>query len=110
MYLKGFNAPTIVITKTSNSIYSLMESSGKHSFWSALLFLYMLHCANGVASFGVSVLPGPVVSGGDGIALMFTIGALTIFFSVIRKFLKAEKAKCSSIKQCKPNSHPVIGC
>ena len=89
-----------------------MESSGKHSFWSALLFLYMLHCANGVASFGVSVLPKPVVSGGDGIALMFTIGALTfttIFFSVIRKFLKAEKARCSSIKQCKPNSHPVIG-
>ena len=36
-----------------------MKSVGKHSCWSAFLFLDKMHCANGangVASFGVSVL------------------------------------------------------
>ena len=34
-----------------------MKSVGKYSCWSAFLFLDKMHCANGVASFGVSVLP-----------------------------------------------------
>ena len=73
-----------------------MKSVGKHSSWSTFLFLDKLHCANGVASLGVSIFPELGVSGGDGIARTFStiFGALTsstIFFFAIRKFWKPKK-------------------
>ena len=50
-----------------------------------------LHCANGVASLGVSIFPELGVSGGDGIARTFStiLGAVTsstIYFFVLENF------------------------
>ena len=61
-----------------------------------------LHCANGVASLGVSIFPELGVSGGDGIARTFStiLGAVTsstIYFFAIRKFWKPKKVNVPAL-------------